>query len=43
MPDSCVARLFKIDAHPAYGGTVLFHRPALFEPFNLKKSEAKSR
>jgi hypothetical protein len=25
MSDSCVADLFKIDAHPASGGTALFH------------------
>jgi len=43
MSDSCVADLFKIDAHPAYGGTVLFHQPALVEHIKFLEQEAKSR
>ena len=35
--DSCVADLFKIDAHPAYGGTALLSRLLLAEHLKLKK------
>ena len=43
MSDSCVADRFKIDAHPAYGGTALFHRPALVEHIKFLEQEAESR
>jgi hypothetical protein len=41
MSDSGVASLFRIDTHPAYGGTALFHRPALVESNNFDKNRCE--